>query len=91
MRPRKPNVDGQEIRESFQPKLWARLILLSLIVAWLVAFAAENTKRVHVHSVVATARVSLIWVILLTLVLGLLFGLVASQLYRHRRARRARG
>ncbi len=90
MRFRRPNVDGQEIRDSFQPKLWLRLIVLSLAVAYVVAFAAENTKHVNVHFVVTTTNVSLIWVILLSLVIGLLLGLVASQLYRHRRSR-ARG
>ena len=90
MRLRKPHVDGQEIRESFQPKLWFRLIVLSLVVAYVVAFGAENTRHVNIHFVVATANVSLIWVVALSLVIGLLVGLLASQLTRHRR-RRARG
>ena len=89
MKLRRPHLDG-EIRESFQPLVWVRLIGLSLLVAYVVAFVLENAKQVHVHFVVVTTSVSLIWVILLSLAIGLLSGIVGSQLYRHRR-RRARG
>jgi uncharacterized integral membrane protein len=87
---RRPNVDGKELRESFQPLVWVRLIGLSLLVAYVVAFVLENAKSVHVHFVVTTTRVSLIWVILLCLVIGVLAGIVGSQLYRHRRRRALR-
>jgi uncharacterized integral membrane protein len=85
---RRPHVDGQELRETFQPRVWIRLVTLSLLVAYLVAFIIENAKRVHVHFVVTTTSVSLIWVILLSLAIGLLSGIVGSQLYRHRRRAR---
>jgi uncharacterized integral membrane protein len=89
MKLHRPRLDG-EIRESFQPLVWVRLVALSLLVAYVVAFVLENAKQVHVHFVVVTTSVSLIWVILLSLAIGLLTGIVGSQLYRHRR-RRARG
>jgi len=47
----------------------------------------ENNKHVHVHFVLGTAHVSLIWLILLSVALGLLFGVLVSQLYRGRRRR----
>jgi uncharacterized integral membrane protein len=90
VRLRRPHVDGEEIRESFQPRVWIRLAALSLLIAYTVAFILENAKHVHVHFVFVTTSVSLIWVILLCLAIGLLTGIAGSQLYRHRR-RRDRG
>jgi uncharacterized integral membrane protein len=87
---RRPHVDGKELRESFQPLVWVRLIGLSLLVAYVVAFVLENAKTVHVHFVLTTTSVSLIWVILLSLAIGILAGIVGSQLYRHRRRRALR-
>ena len=87
MRLRRPQLDTAELHETWQPKLWGLLVGLALIVAYVVAFVVENHKQVNVHFVVATARVSLIWVILLSLAIGLLGGLLLSQLYRRRRRR----
>jgi len=87
VRLRRPHVDGEELRESFQPRVWIRLVVLSLLIAYTVAFVLENAKRVHVHFVFTTTSVSLIWVIILCLAIGLLAGIAGSQLYRHRRRR----
>ena len=84
MRFRRPNVDTQELHETFQPRLWAVLLALALIVAYVIAFVLENRKSVHLHFVFATASVSLIWLILLSLLIGLLAGMLLSQLYRRR-------
>jgi uncharacterized integral membrane protein len=81
---RRPNVDTQELHETFQPRLWAVLLALALIVAYVIAFVLENRKSVHLHFVFATASVSLIWLILLSLVIGVLAGMLLSQLYRRR-------
>jgi uncharacterized integral membrane protein len=77
-----------ELNETWQPKLWLVLLALALTFAYLVAFVVENNKQVSVHFVFATAQLSLIWTILLSLAIGLLAGLLLSQLYR-RRSRRA--
>jgi uncharacterized integral membrane protein len=81
-------LDTDQLQENWQPKLWLRLIVLGLLVAYVIAFVLENRKGVHVHFVFITAGVSLIWVILLSLVLGLLVGMLAAQLDRRRRRRR---
>lgn len=73
-----------ETREIFQPRLWLIVGGLALIVAYLAAFIAENDKSVRVHFVVYTAKTSVIWVILLTLVIGLIGGVLLSQLERRR-------
>jgi NhaP-type Na+/H+ or K+/H+ antiporter len=43
-----------------------------------------------VHFVFATASVSLVWLILLSLVIGLVGGILLAQLERRRRRNRAR-
>jgi uncharacterized integral membrane protein len=47
-----------------------------------------NTRNVPVKFVFASTRVSLIWVVLLSLAAGVVLGVLASQLYRFRRRRR---
>jgi uncharacterized integral membrane protein len=71
-------------RRQWQPRLYLRLILLCVVIAYGIAFVLENNKHVHVHFVVGTAGVSLIWLILLSLALGVLLGVLTSQLYRRR-------
>ncbi len=82
-------LDTKELRETWQAKLWLILLLLTLLVVYIVAFVVENNKQVSVHFVFATARVSLIWVILLSLGIGGLAGLFLSQIYRRRSRLRA--
>jgi uncharacterized integral membrane protein len=79
-----------EMRETFQPRLWLTVIGLVLIGAYIVAFIAENNKKVTVHFVLFSAHTSVIWVILLTLAIGVVGGLLLSQLVR-RRSRKQRG
>jgi uncharacterized integral membrane protein len=87
MRAFRGKLDSKELSETWQPKLWLFLVPLALTLAYLVAFVVENNKQVSVHFVFATARISLIWTILLSLAIGLLAGLLSSQLYRRRRRR----
>jgi uncharacterized integral membrane protein len=81
----------EEQRDGFgrqwQPRLYVAIVLLALLIAYSIAFVLENDKDVSVHFVLATARTSLIWVILLSVALGLLLGVLVSQLYRRRRRR----
>jgi uncharacterized integral membrane protein len=86
---RRPGPDTGEIQENWQPKLYLRLIALVLLAAYAVAFVLENRKSVPLHFVFATANVSLVWLILLSLAVGFVVGILLSQLERRRR-RRAR-
>jgi uncharacterized integral membrane protein len=85
--PRRPRIDTDEVADRWQPRLYVRLIALGLLVAWAIAFVLENRKQVNVHFVLATARVSLVWLILLALGVGLLSGILLAQLERRRRRR----
>lgn len=84
---RRPRIDTDEVADRWQPRLYVRLIVLGLLVAYAIAFVLENRKQVNVHFVLATARVSLVWLILLALGVGLLGGILLAQLERRRRRR----
>jgi uncharacterized integral membrane protein len=77
----------EDFGRQWQPHLYLRLIVVGLLLAYGIAFVLENNKHVHVHFVLATAQVSLIWLVLLSVALGLLLGVLISQLYRRRRRR----
>jgi len=85
--PRRPRIDTDEVADRWQPRLYLRLIALGLLVAYAIAFVLENRKQVSIHFVLATARVSLVWLILLALGVGLLGGILLAQLERRRRRR----
>ncbi|HET7354307.1 MAG TPA: hypothetical protein VFJ11_09710, partial [Gaiellaceae bacterium] len=65
--PRRPRINADEVSDRWQPRLYGRLIVLGVLVAYAIAFVLENRKQVSVHFVLATARVSLVWLILLAL------------------------
>jgi uncharacterized integral membrane protein len=78
-----------EFDRSWQPRLWITLGLLILIGAYLIAFVVGNDKEASVNFVFADAKTSLIWVILLSLLAGLLGGVLLSQLHRRRQTRKS--
>ena len=77
----------EEGRQTFQPGLWSLLIGIGLVVIYLLLFVVLNTKHVEVSFVFASTRVSLIWVILLSLAAGIVLGMLVSQLHRFRTRR----
>jgi uncharacterized integral membrane protein len=74
----------EEGRRTFQPALWARLIGIGLIGAYVIAFVVLNTRHVKVSFVFISTHVSVIWVILLALAIGIVLGVLSSQLHRRR-------
>lgn len=79
---------GEKPLRDWQLRLYLVLITIGLVIAYGIAFVLENNKHVSLHFVLATARVSLVWLILLSIALGMLLGVLLSQLYRRRRRRR---
>ena len=77
----------EEFDRSWQPRLWIRVGALVLIGAYLIAFVAGNDEEASVDFVFGQARTSLIWVILLSLLAGLVGGVLVSQLHRRRQER----
>lgn len=87
---RRPSDDtGAPGDDTWQPKLYARVIVLLLLAAYVIAFVLKNGKSVKIHFVFASANVSLIWLILLGLAMGFVVGILLSQLYRRRRRLRS--
>jgi uncharacterized integral membrane protein len=86
---RRPSINTGELQENWQPKLYARLAILILLAAYVIAFVLQNRKSISLHFVFATADVSLVWLILLSLAVGFVVGILLSQLERRSRRRRA--
>jgi uncharacterized integral membrane protein len=78
---------AEEGLRQWQPRLYLKLIILLAVIAFAIAFVLENRKRVHMHFVFGTTEVSLIWVVLLSIALGLIGGVLLSQLNRRGRRR----
>jgi uncharacterized integral membrane protein len=78
----------EESRQTFQPALWSRLIAVAAISLYAVLFVVLNAHHVKVSFVFVSTRVSLIWVILLSLAAGIVLGMLLSQLHRRRQRRR---
>jgi uncharacterized integral membrane protein len=79
----------EHFERSWQPRLWFSLALLILIAAYLIAFVVGNDEEASVDFVFTEADTSLIWVILLSLLAGLVGGVLLSQLHLRRYARRS--
>ena len=80
-----PRVEEERFDRTWQPRLWASLAGLVLIAAYVIGFIVSNTHDVDVNFLFASPRTSLIWVILLSLAIGLVAGVLVSQLYERRR------
>ena len=78
----------EEGRQTFQPALWAQLVVIGIVGLYALLFVVLNTNHVKVSFVVVSTRAALIWVILLSLFGGIVLGVLASQLHRHRQRRR---
>jgi uncharacterized integral membrane protein len=76
--------------EQWQPRLWAVLVGLTVIAIYVIAFVVKNDDQIEIDFVLFKATVSLIWTIVFMLALGVLGGVMLSQLYRRRRELRSR-
>jgi uncharacterized integral membrane protein len=83
-----PAEQQRKPRRSFQPGLWTRLLPLGVVSVYLILFIAFNTRMAKVDFVFSSTRVSTIFVILLPLGIGIVLGVLLSQLYRHSKRRR---
>jgi uncharacterized integral membrane protein len=87
--PARPPVDQKrKQRKSFQLGLWSRLVPAGLVTVYLILFIAFNTGMTKVDFVFSSTRISTIFLILLPLGIGLVLGVLLSQLYRHSKRRR---
>ena len=75
-------------RRTFQPGLWTRLAPIGVVSGYLILFIAFNTRMAKVDFVFTSTRLSTIFLILLPLGIGIVLGVLLSQLYRHSKRRR---
>ena len=80
-----PPVEEGDSPSTWQPLLYAKIVLLLVVIAYAVAFVVQNTDQIRIDFVFSTTKVRLIWTMLLLLAIGLIGGILLSQLYRHRR------
>jgi uncharacterized integral membrane protein len=85
---RQPAAQERKHRRTFQPGLWTRLAPIGVVSVYLILFIVFNTRRAKVDFVFSSTRVSTIFVILLPLGIGIVLGVLLSQLYRHSKRRR---
>ena len=85
----RPGSARDDFERHWQPRLWIKLGVLILIGGWLIAFIAGNDEEARVDFVVGKASTSIIWVILLSLLAGLVGGVLLSQIAARRQARRS--
>ena len=71
--------------DEWQGRLWAVIVGFFLLVIYVLAFIVRNDDRIEIDFVLFTATVSLIWEIVFVFALGLLGGMLLSQIYRRRR------
>ena len=83
--PVEASVPEDDTPSTWQPWLYIRLGLIGLAIAYVVAFIVKNSDQVKIDFILTDTKVHLIWALLLVLALGILFGVLLSQLHRHRR------
>ena len=81
----------RQFERHWQPRLWIRVGVLVLIAAYLIGFVVGNDEEASVDFIFGEATTSIIWVILLSLLAGLIAGVLLSQLYRRRALLRDEG
>jgi uncharacterized integral membrane protein len=80
---------GRARRMARRRRLHGYVLLAVALFAFVIALAASNTARVKVNWVFGSSRVSLVWLVLATAILGWLLGLLTNAAL-HRRTRAPR-
>jgi uncharacterized integral membrane protein len=66
---------------------WVQLVAIGLVALYAIFFIVLNTHRAKVSFVFGTTRISVIWVILLSLAVGFVLGVLGTRLNRRRKRR----
>jgi uncharacterized integral membrane protein len=75
-------------RRAHHTGLYAAAGALVLLLVVVLALAVANTRSVKVSWVFGSTRQSLVWIILVTAILGWLLGIMTSAIFRFRTRRR---
>ena len=71
-------------RHTRRAGLYFQALVLTALLVVIVALLLANTRRVEVSWVVGKDEQSLVWIVLVTAVLGWLLGILTGVLFRHR-------
>jgi uncharacterized integral membrane protein len=77
------------VRHSHRGGMYVAAAIVIAAVVYLILLIVENSKPVHVHYVFGTSRTRLIWLVIISGLIGWLSGIATSYLIR-RRTRRPR-
>ena len=66
---------------------WIQLTAIGLVALYAILFIVLNTHRAKVSFVFASTKISVIWVILLSLAVGFVLGVLGARLHRRRKGR----
>lgn len=66
---------------------WVQLAAIGLVALYTILFIVLNTHRAKVSFVFASTKISVIWVILLSLAVGFVLGVLGARLNRRRKRR----
>ena len=66
---------------------WVQITAIALVGLYTLFFIVLNTHRAKVSFVFGTTRISVIWVILLSLAVGFVLGVLGTRLNRRRKRR----
>ena len=66
---------------------WVQLTVIGLVALYTILFIVLNTHSAKVSFVFGTTRISVIWVILLSLAVGFVLGALGTRLNRRRKRR----
>ncbi len=78
-------------RKALRGRLHSYAIATVALVAVLIALAASNTAHVKVNWLIGSSHVSLVWLVLVTAIVGWLLGLLASARFNWRTRAPRRG
>jgi uncharacterized integral membrane protein len=71
-------------RKALRGRLHGYAIAAVALVAALIALAASNTAQVKVNWLIGSSHISLVWLVLVTAIVGWLLGLMASARFKWR-------
>ena len=71
-------------RKALRGRLHGYAIAAVALIAALIALAAANTAQVKVNWLIGSSHISLVWLVLVTAIVGWLLGLMASARFKWR-------
>jgi uncharacterized integral membrane protein len=72
------------VRHGHRTGMYVATAIVIATVVYLILLIVQNSKPVHVHYVFGTARTRLIWLVIISCLIGWIAGIATSYLIRRR-------